>query len=43
MVPVEDAKLLEAIEDKLDIEAAHKALKQGKFVSWEQAKKKLGL
>jgi len=43
MVSVEDANLLEAIEDKLDIAAAEKALKQGKFTSWEQVKKKLGL
>ncbi len=43
MVSVEDVNLLEAIEDKLDIATAEKAVKQGKFTSWEQVKKKLGL
>ena len=43
MVPVEDADFLEAIEDNIDIAAAQKAHKKGKFTSWEQVKKKLGL
>lgn len=43
MVSVEDMKLLEAIEEKIDIEEATKALRRNKFTSWSQAKKKLGL
>ena len=43
MVSVEDMKLLEAIEDKIDIDEAQKALRRNKFTSWKQAKKKLGL
>jgi len=43
MVSVEDMNLLEAIEEKIDIEKAEKALRRNKFTSWSQAKKKLGL
>jgi len=43
MVSVEDAELLEALEDEMDIAAAKKALRKGKFTSWEQVKKKLRL
>jgi len=43
MVSVEDMKLLEAIEDIIDIEEAEKAIRRNKFTSWKQAKKKLGL
>jgi prevent-host-death family protein len=43
MVSVEDMRLLEAIEDKIDIEDAEKALRRNEFTSWKQAKKKLGL
>ena len=43
MVSVEDMKLLEAIEDIMDIEEAEKAIRRNKFTSWKQAKKKLGL
>ena len=43
MVSVEDMKLLEAIEDIIDIEEAQEALRRNKFTSWNQAKKKLGL
>jgi len=42
-VPVDDAQLLESLEDKIDLEAAKKALKRNKFMSWEKAKKELGL
>ena len=41
--PVFDMKLLEAIEEKIDIEEAEKALRRNEFTSWSQAKKKLGL
>ncbi len=40
---VEDMQLLEAIEDKIDIAEAQKAIRRNKFTSWKQAKKKLGL
>jgi prevent-host-death family protein len=43
MVSIEDMKLLEAIEEKIDIEEAEKALRRNKFTSWNHAKKKLGL
>jgi len=43
IVSVEDMKLLEAIEDIMDIEEAQEALRRNKFTSWKQAKKKLGL
>ena len=43
MVSIEDMKLLEAIEDKIDITEAEKAIRRNKFTSWDEAKKKLGL
>jgi PHD/YefM family antitoxin component YafN of YafNO toxin-antitoxin module len=48
LVSKEDVELLEAIEDILDIEAAHEALESmrangEKPVPWEEAKKRLGL
>ena len=43
MVPIEDLSLLEDLEDRMDIEAARKALKEPGSVSWEKVKKELGL
>jgi prevent-host-death family protein len=46
VVPLEDLELLEALEDKLDIDAARKALKEaGKkgTVSWTKIKEELGI
>lgn len=43
LVTFEDFQILQAIEDKLDIETAHKALKRGKARSWANVKKTLGL
>jgi len=46
MVPVEDVELLEALEDRLDIEEAREALAEAKekgTVSWEKIKADLGL
>ena len=46
VVPIEDVKLLEALEDKIDLEEARAALAESKkkgTVSWEKVKKELGL
>ncbi|MEM7174662.1 MAG: type II toxin-antitoxin system Phd/YefM family antitoxin [Chlamydiota bacterium] len=45
-ISVEDLALLEELEDKIDLKEAKKAkktLKKEKLVSWEEAKKELGL
>lgn len=46
LVPVEDLRLLEELEDRIDLEAAREALKEAEkmgTVPWEEVKKKLGL
>lgn len=48
LIPVGDLALLEALEDRLDVEDAERILAQAKAkrekpVAWEKAKKKLGL
>ena len=43
LIPIEDLELLEQIEDRLDLEAARKALKERGRVAWAQLKKDLGL
>ncbi len=43
IVPYEDAELLEALEDKMDLDLAKKAFKRNDTVSWAKAKKELGL
>jgi len=43
VVPIEDLELLEMLEDKVDLELAREALKRSDFVSWEEAKKELGI
>lgn len=43
VVPCEDAELLEALEDRIDLEQAKKALKRNDTVSWAKARKELGL
>ena len=43
IVPYEDAELLEALEDRIDLDLARKALKRNDTVSWTEAKKELGL
>jgi prevent-host-death family protein len=46
LVPVEDLRLLELLEDRLDVEAARKALANPKNrvrVPWEKVKASLGL
>ena len=43
LVSVEDLKLLRKIEDRLDNEAADKALKEPGRIPWGKLKKELGL
>ena len=46
VVPIEDVQLLEALEDKIDLDEARAALVESKkkgTVSWEKIKKELGL
>ena len=43
LVPVSDAEMLEAMETKIDLDAAKEALERNDFVSWEKAQKELGL
>ena len=46
VVPIEDVKLLEALEDKIDLEEAREALAEAKkkgTASWEKFKKELGI
>ena len=46
VVPIEDLRLLEAIEDRLDLEDIEKALanpKNKKALPWNKVKKELGL
>ena len=46
VVPIEDLERLEAIEDRLDVEAARGALREaetGGTTPWEEVKKEAGL
>jgi prevent-host-death family protein len=46
VVPIEDVKLLEALEDRLDLEDARAALAEAKkkgTIPWEKIKVELGL
>jgi len=43
IVPVEDLEILEALEDKIDLEEALKALKKPGFIRLKDLKKKLGI
>lgn len=43
IIPLEDLELLEAIEDKIDIELAEKAIKDKGSFSFDQVLKELGL
>lgn len=43
VIPIEDAKVLEALEDKIDLDDALKALKEPGSISLKEFKKKLGL
>ena len=46
LVPIEDVNLLEALEDRIDLEEARLALTEAKkkgTVPWEKIKRELGL
>lgn len=46
LVPIEDLQLLEALEDRIDLEEARAALAEaasGGTIPWEQVKAELGL
>ena len=43
LVPVEDAAMLEAMEDRFDLVAAKRALKEKGSVPWTEVKRGLGL
>ena len=43
VVPLEDVELLEALEDRLDLEAAREAMREPGTVPWEKIKADLGL
>lgn len=44
VIPVEDLELLEALEDRYDVEAARAALaEKGRNVPWKKLKAELGL
>lgn len=44
VVPIEDLKLIERLEDAIDIAEANKAMKEkGKNIPWAQIKKELNL
>ena len=43
VVPIEDLKLLEKLEDEIDIAAARESLKEPGTIPWETVKKKLRL
>jgi len=46
VVPIEDVRLLESLEDRIDLDEARSALVESKkkgTVSWQKIKKELGL
>ena len=43
VVPIEDLKLLQQLEDHLDLDAARNALKEEGSVTWKKLKAELGL
>ncbi|MGP0069516.1 MAG: type II toxin-antitoxin system Phd/YefM family antitoxin [Isosphaeraceae bacterium] len=43
IVSMEDLALLEALEDRMDLEAVREALKEPGSIPWEQVKADLGL
>jgi prevent-host-death family protein len=43
LVPAEDLEILEALEDKIDVQAAKAALKKGRFIDLKVLAKQLGV
>ncbi|MEO5657786.1 MAG: type II toxin-antitoxin system Phd/YefM family antitoxin [Nitrospiria bacterium] len=43
VVPMEDIELLQALEDRLDLDAVRKALKERGTIPWSKVKADLGL
>ena len=43
LVSVEDAAMLDAIEDQLDVAEAKKALREKRNIPWAEVKKQMGL
>jgi prevent-host-death family protein len=43
VVPIEDVKFLQDLEDRIDLESARDALKEPGTIAWRQLKKELGL
>jgi prevent-host-death family protein len=43
LVPVDDLEFIEAIEDRIDMQAAKKGLKEKGSIPWTKVKKQLGL
>jgi prevent-host-death family protein len=43
LIPVDDLALLEAMEDRIDLALAKKALKEKGSIPWSRVKKELGL
>ena len=42
VVPVEDVRLLEELENRIDLAAARRALKEKGSIPWEQIRRELG-
>ena len=43
LVPIEDVRLLEELEDRFDLEDARKAMEEEGSIPWEEVKARLGL
>ncbi len=43
VIPIEDLRLLEKLEDEIDLKAARESLKEPGAIPWETVKKKLRL
>ena len=43
VVPIEDARMLQDLEDRIDLETARKRLKESGAIPWIKLKKDLGL
>ena len=43
VIPLSDLAFLEELEDRIDLDLAKKALKSGKPIPYEEARRKLGL